>query len=132
LVRDRIRKIPNIEIRFETPKEAYFQALLSRGDRRVAQLLVAAEEQGKDWKWIVSQRRKEIIPGIPTLDFYTLRQIPYEETLPWDIVDPRVEKTLLKREALRAHETLLGGDGAPVDGPEGEMTPELLQRALTG
>lgn len=124
-VRELIRGVPNLEIRFESPKESYFQALLSRGDRRVARILAAAEEAGRDWKWIAQQGQRKILEDVPPVSFYANRRIAYDELLPWDIVDARVEKSLLIREAERAYgreqEELL------------EITDAaLIERALTG
>ncbi len=102
VIHERIRRIGNIEMRFESPKESYFQGLLSRGDRRVGRLLLKAEEEGKDWKWLLQKAKRPWIDGVPSLDFYVSRHIPFDERLPWEVVDSRIDRELLKREALRA------------------------------
>lgn len=102
VIHERIRRVGNIEMRFESPKESYFQGLLSRGDRRVGKLLLKAEEEGRDWKWLLQKAKRPWIAGVPTLDFYVSRHIPFEESLPWEVVDSRIDRELLKREALRA------------------------------
>ncbi len=102
-IRKIIRKVPNLEMRFETPKESYFQALLSRGDRRVGLYLLRAQELGKDWKWILSDKHEELLGRVPPISFYVERRFGFEELLPWEVVDSRIDKGLLLREAGRAH-----------------------------
>ena len=103
-VRQLVKKIPNVELHFESPKESYFQALMSRGDRRVAELLVLASQEGKDWKWLLQQADKQVLAHVPPLEFYASRKIPYDELLPWEVVDSRIDKKLLQRENERAYQ----------------------------
>ena len=126
----RIKGVSNLEMRFEPPRESVFQALLSRGDRRVARYLVLAEREGKDWKWLLQQARKGAIRDMPRLDFYVERRIPFEEILPWEIVDSRVDRRLLFREAMRArHGEEWGRRGPEAEGFAGveEIDREKLQ-----
>ena len=102
-IRERIKKVPNIELRFEPPKESYFQGLLSRGDRRVSKLLHELEKRSENWKWLIKNTDKRILPDVPPIDFYVSRRFAFTELLPWEVVDSRVERSLLRREALRAH-----------------------------
>lgn len=102
-LRKRVLKVPNLEFRFEPPKESYFQGLLSRGDRRVGRLLIEAEERGESWKWLMKRTDREILPGVPSVDFYVSRRIGFSELLPWEVVDSLIPKSLLEREAMRAH-----------------------------
>lgn len=71
--------LSNVEVRLESLREAYLQALLSRGGRGLAPLLVRARETGS-WK----RAAREL--GIDT-DRLVHRTIPLHETLPWDIID---------------------------------------------
>jgi radical SAM superfamily enzyme YgiQ (UPF0313 family) len=104
---ERVRKstqaIPNLELRFEPPKESYFQGLLSRGDRRVGKLLQEAELQGETWKWLMRKTDRRILAEVPPVDFYVSRRIPFEQVLPWESVDSLIPRTLLERESMRAH-----------------------------
>ena len=102
-LRKQVLKVHNLEFRFEPPKESYFQGLLSRGDRRVGKLLLEAERQGESWKWLMKRTDREIVPGVPPVDFYVSRRIGFSELLPWESVDSLIPKTLLEREAMRAH-----------------------------
>jgi len=124
LIRSSIKRIPNIELHFEPPKESYFQALLSRGDRRVARLLYAAEMAGKDWKWLLSQGSKRIDPQVPDIDHYATRRFSFDEPLPWEIVDSRIDRRLLLREAQRAH------FGESYQLPEGGECVEEIERPV--
>jgi radical SAM superfamily enzyme YgiQ (UPF0313 family) len=104
---ERVRKltqaIPNLELRFEPPKESYFQGLLSRGDRRVGRLLFELEQRREGWKWLMRKTDKRIITEVPPVDFYVSRRIPFTEVLPWESVDSLIPRALLEREAMRAH-----------------------------
>lgn len=102
-LRKQVLKVPNLEFRFEPPKESYFQGLLSRGDRRVGQLLLEAELKGESWKWLMKKTDREVVPGVPPVDFYVSRRIGFSELLPWEVVDSLIPKSLLEREAMRAH-----------------------------
>ncbi len=98
LVRDGIRRLPNVEMKFESPRESYFQALVSRGDRRVGDVLLKLHREGGDWRAVVKQGTKELVSGVPPADFYVHRTPAADELLPWEIVDLRVKRSLLERE----------------------------------
>jgi radical SAM superfamily enzyme YgiQ (UPF0313 family) len=84
-----------VELDFFSPREAYVQTLLSRGDRRCADLLeIAHRETGGDVRRALA--RWEHDP-----DFFVLREIGLEETLPWDFIDQGLEKKFLARELRR-------------------------------
>lgn len=128
-IRQRIKTIPNIEMNAESPRESYFQALLSRGDRRVAKLLIHAEREGRDWKWLLAQAAKGKIPGVPALDFYATRRIPFDQLLPWQVVDSRIDPELLRREAERAHATTLA-TGSDDDSCNNAPTSSLFETTV--
>lgn len=125
VIRERVRREPGIEMRFETPLESYFQALMSRGDRRVLRYLLRAEEQGRDWKWLMRNRHEELAGEVPPIDFYVARRFGFDELLPWEVVDSRIDKSLLLREAMRAHRGEGWGRGAAEESeseiPQGGM-----------
>jgi radical SAM superfamily enzyme YgiQ (UPF0313 family) len=73
-----VGRLANLRMISESPRDAYLQALLSRGDRRLAALLVRAAELG-NWR----KGAKEI--GLKT-DQLVYRNIPLDELLPWDII----------------------------------------------
>jgi radical SAM superfamily enzyme YgiQ (UPF0313 family) len=74
-----VGRLANLRMISESPRDAYLQALLSRGDRRLAPLLVRAAELG-NWR----KGAKEI--GLET-DSFVYRDIPLDEILPWEIID---------------------------------------------
>jgi radical SAM superfamily enzyme YgiQ (UPF0313 family) len=78
-LRRAVGKLSNVKIQMESLRESYLQALLSRGDRRLATLLVKAREPG-GWK----RAAREL--AIDT-DLLVSRTIPLDEILPWDIID---------------------------------------------
>ena len=86
VIRRGIAKLPNVEMKFESPRESYFQAVMSRGDRRVGDLLVEMLVRGENWKWLVNNGNEELIQGVPPPAFYVNRLIGEEELLPWEIV----------------------------------------------
>lgn len=90
-----------VKASFDVPKWAYVQALLSMGDRRVSALLLAAHEEGGDWK--KAFRKRDLNP-----DFYVFRRKALDEILPWDFMDHGIRKEHLIKEyklALKAEES---------------------------
>ncbi len=102
-IRKLVIKVPNLELRFEPPKESYFQGLLSRGDRRVVRLLLEVERRGENWKWLMKKTSAPILEGVPAVDFYVSRKIGFNELLPWEVVNSLIPRDLLEREAMRAY-----------------------------
>ena len=78
LLRDAFGRLSNVRLQMESPKDAYLQALLSRGDRRLATFLLMSEELG-NW------RKGAQGAGIDT-DLLVYRDIPLDELLPWDFI----------------------------------------------
>jgi radical SAM superfamily enzyme YgiQ (UPF0313 family) len=70
--------LSNVRMQMEGLKEAYLQALFSRGDRRLAPLILRAAEIG--WKKAVREQKVDT-------DAWVMRAIPLEEELPWDFID---------------------------------------------
>jgi radical SAM family uncharacterized protein len=90
-----VRRFPNVRVLHENPREAYLQALLARGDRRVGELLERAAQLEGDWRTALREW-----DGDP--DFYTHRERAIDETMPWDHLDVGVRKAGLIREHQRA------------------------------
>src|SRR5438552_2243067 len=89
------RPLGNVRVLHENPREAALQALLARGDRRVADFLELAADFDGDWRRAL--REWDGDPG-----FYTTRSRSIEERLPWDHFDVGVKRTGLIREWERA------------------------------
>jgi radical SAM family uncharacterized protein len=92
-----VKKIGNMNIIHDLPKWEYIQALLSRGDRRIGRLLVAAHERGGDWKAAAREMKVDMDP-------YITRRRAFDEVLPWDFIDIGVRKDYLMKEYDRALE----------------------------
>ncbi len=84
-----------VTVEFLSPREAYLQTLLSRGDRRVGDLLERAllEEDGN------LRRALAAWPHDP--EFFVTREVGPAERLPWDFLDHGLEKAFLLREWRR-------------------------------
>ncbi len=83
-----------VRVVHENPREAALQALLARGDRRVADLVQLAAERDGDWRRAL--RDWDGDPG-----FYTRRPRSEDEVFPWDHFDVGVRKAGLLREWQR-------------------------------
>ena len=93
LVAREFHGVKNVRVHTDLPKWAYVQALLARGDRRVADILVAAHERG----WNRALTENPINP-----DFFTLREHRADELFPWDFIDHGLKKEYLWEEYQRA------------------------------
>jgi radical SAM superfamily enzyme YgiQ (UPF0313 family) len=86
-----VRALSNVRVLHENPREAALQALLARGDRRVADFLELAARLDGEWR-----RALREWDGDP--DFYTTRARSLDEQLPWEHFDVGVKKSGLVRE----------------------------------
>lgn len=94
LIKQGARRL-SVRVVHENPREAGLQALLARGDRRVADFIEAAAALDGDWR-----RALRAWDGDPA--FYTRRRRDVAEILPWDHFDVGVRKAGLIREWERA------------------------------
>jgi len=84
-----------VRVVHENPREAGLQALLARGDRRVAAFIEAAAALDGDW-------RRALREWAGDAAFYTRRARDASETFPWDHLEVGVKKAGLLREWERA------------------------------
>jgi radical SAM superfamily enzyme YgiQ (UPF0313 family) len=89
------RPLGTVRVLHENPREAALQALLARGDRRVADFLESAARLGGDW-------RRAWREWDGDLDHDTTRPRALDERLPWDHFEVGVKKIGLIREWERA------------------------------
>lgn len=89
------RQDKQINVIAGVPKWNYAQALLSSGDRRVGDILLAAHRRNGNWK----KALKEV--NINS-DFYVYRQKDLDEFLPWDIIEVGISKKHLINEYQKA------------------------------
>ena len=90
-----LNRVPNIRVYSDIPRWAYVQGFLSRGDRRVAELLVRAQDNNGNWA-------KTLKASPVNADFYVYRERSLEERLPWDFIDHGIKKSFLQQEYRRA------------------------------
>jgi radical SAM superfamily enzyme YgiQ (UPF0313 family) len=91
-----LQKLSNVRLKVESLRESYFQALLSRGDRRLAPLLVEMAEGA-------NLKKAARVCSIET-DQYVLRTFTSDDVMPWSIIST-ADQDALRREFNRA----LGG-----------------------
>lgn len=95
IIKGGLRRLANVRVLHENPREASLQALLARGDRRVADFLELAARLHGDWRRALREWE-----GHPA--FYTSRPRSLEEVFPWDHFDVGVRKAGLIREYQKA------------------------------
>jgi radical SAM superfamily enzyme YgiQ (UPF0313 family) len=89
LVRRELAGLKEVRVHTDLPKWAYTQALLSRGDRRVGEMLLLAHRRG----WREALRRSPVNP-----DFFVYRERGEAELFPWDFLDHGLDKEYLWEE----------------------------------
>jgi len=89
--------IANLKIMGEKPGNAYLQAVLARGDRRLAPALIEYARHGGNWQQVF--RGQGVSP-----EHYALRPRGRDELLPWAIIDQGIDKDYLWSEYLKALE----------------------------
>ncbi|MBI3798068.1 MAG: radical SAM protein [Deltaproteobacteria bacterium] len=105
-LRKRLARLPRVTVDTESPREAYYQTLLSRGDRRTSQILLNTHQNGGDWWSIIQQLRRTAkakrqpstqhpAPSTLNPDFFVHRRYDSNEILPWDFIDHSVSKQYL-------------------------------------
>jgi radical SAM superfamily enzyme YgiQ (UPF0313 family) len=95
IIRKGLGKTPNLVVRVESARSARIQALLSRGDRRIAPILLAAARSEGRWAGLLKNQAA-------SLDFYAYRERAEEEIFPWDVTDHGISKEALRRIYARA------------------------------
>lgn len=94
-VQNGLKAVPNVRVHADRPGQAFAQAILSRGDRRVASLLSAVHRNRGNWP-------QTLKTFDPPGGFYATRARREDEKFPWDFIDHKVEKAYLWREYQRA------------------------------
>ncbi len=110
ILRARLTRLGQVELDAESPREAYFQTMVSRGDRRIGAILERLEAAGCDgagpiWHELVKIHR-EVEDGnsdLPDPDFFVTRHYADDELLPWDFIDHHIFKWFLLAERKKAH-----------------------------
>jgi len=92
---EKLLRPKGIDVDFLSTREAALQTLLSRGDRRCADLLELA------WRDHGGDLRKALPRWPHDPDFFVHREAAVDEVLPWDLLDHGLEKRFLARELRR-------------------------------
>lgn len=100
-------KIKGVRLSYHDDETSRCEAIFARGDRRCAELLLSAHEAGCTLDaWGENYRRDTWNRLLDEWNidyrFYTERERPYDEVLPWDVIDSGVTKEYLIREAEKA------------------------------
>ncbi len=94
--------VDNVYFNIKSERHSYYQALLSLGDRRVAPIIDAAEQNGQNWRAAVADT------GVDA-DFFIFRDRSGDAVLPWDIIDGGMKASFFHTEyekSLREEWTL--------------------------
>ena len=83
--------LDNVYFNIKSERHSYYQALLSLGDRRVADVIEVAERNGGSWRAAVTEA------GIDA-DFYIFRDRTHDAVLPWDIIDGGMKTSFFRSE----------------------------------
>ena len=90
-IKNDLKKVANVTVNSDIPRWGYIQAMFSRGDRRVADILAAADTNQGNWV--------QTLKSVPTNpDFYVYREREVDELFPWDFIDHGIKKSFLQKE----------------------------------
>ncbi|MDP4152083.1 MAG: TIGR03960 family B12-binding radical SAM protein [Bacillota bacterium] len=108
-------KNKHISLSWHERKISFLEAVFARGDRRLADVIETAYENGAkfdNWDehlkfdvWMDALKIHGLSP-----EFYANRKRPYEEILPWSFIDIGVTEKHLRLEAERAEEVITTPD----------------------
>jgi radical SAM superfamily enzyme YgiQ (UPF0313 family) len=101
-LRQLLAGLDNVYFSIKSERHSYYQALLSLGDRRVADAIEVAERNGGNWRAAVAEANVDA-------DFYIFRDRSNDAVLPWDIIDGGMKTSFFQsefRKALREEWTL--------------------------
>jgi radical SAM superfamily enzyme YgiQ (UPF0313 family) len=90
-LRELVAGIDNVYFSIKSERHAFYQALLSLGDRRVAPVVVAAERNGGQWRAAAAEA------GIDPA-FYVYRDRSGDPVLPWDVIDGGLKSAFYRSE----------------------------------
>jgi hypothetical protein len=105
-LKEKFRGVKGAKLSWHEPREAEIEALLSLGDRRMAQALVEVWKRGgrfdawtEHFSW---ERWNEALEAAGIPKTRALREKDLKETLPWDVVDAFIRKPFLVVEWKKA------------------------------
>jgi radical SAM superfamily enzyme YgiQ (UPF0313 family) len=107
-IRRRTGRMSNVDLDADSPREAYLQTLLSRGDRRVASVIEALARSERGWWQVLGDIRRGHHDVRLDLDAFVHREYEKDAVFPWDFIDHHIERSYLwteRRRALAERET---------------------------
>ena len=90
----------NMRISFDNPEHVLFQAILSRGDRRLAPILLDMAASGISWK---QSMKRHGVAG----EYFATCQYTNATYLPWYIIDHSINEDYLWKEYLKSFDSKL-------------------------
>ncbi len=103
-IRRKVGRMPNVDLDADSPREAYMQTLMSRGDRRVADVIEALARTERGWWQELGEIRRGENPAIAfDVDAFVHREYPEDALFPWDFIDHHINRSYLWLERRRAH-----------------------------
>lgn len=100
---------PGLRLRWNDPRESFFEGFLSRGDRRVAEVVERAWRKGakfdawqehfKEAEWLDAFAEEGLDPH-----FFTHRRRQVDELFPWEHIDVAVTKRFLTQDYLMSQQ----------------------------
>ena len=94
-IRKALRGTPGVEVKHESLKSAYFEAILSRGGRELSAFLTETVRQDGDWKRAAAEL------GMDTSRY--LGDMADLRSLPWDFISSEKERHRLQWEYRKSH-----------------------------
>ena len=90
-LRTLMKSISNVYVNIKSDRQAYYQALLSLGDRRIAPVIEIAASNGGDWRAALAETKVDAADWV-------LRDRSQDVTLPWDIIDGGQKESFFRSE----------------------------------
>jgi len=97
LLRTGLSTFANVHLQFDKPENVLFQAILARGDRKLAGMLAEMARTGCTWKQAMKRHRL-------TAEQYAVRSFAQDSWFPWYVIDHGIDHQYLWREYQRALE----------------------------
>jgi radical SAM superfamily enzyme YgiQ (UPF0313 family) len=95
ILRNGLKTIANVRFQMGKIRDGYVQAVLSRGDRRVADLLLQRHHSGGNWSQALKQSSLDTAA-------YVTRQRDRDAILPWDFIETGISKAFLWQDYQKA------------------------------
>ena len=95
ILRNGLKTIANVRFQMGKIRDGYIQAVLSRGDRRVADLLLQRHHSGGNWSQALKQSSLNTAA-------YVTRQRDRDAILPWDFIETGISKPFLWHDYQKA------------------------------